>query len=341
MNLARGVITIGLSLYFSATSASKLALSDAKASSASNRNTEQMVSYVQAKLSAGSGACGKMAPQAASLLEQGKAAESGGVGVHIAAVGEYEDDDQLVWVGLNIHKLDFLGECVAPPCVSMCWCDDGPFLSVRGFAYKITSIMQNGNSLCMGKCNIYDKLATDLARGTNEYVIQIAQLQNAPIRLRTVPLPEPVNLAAAGGPLHYNVEFLKGDMGILVPGWICINCQHGIGAVGPETPIPSPLSLWVSDLNVGCISGIATSTEGVSPITRVSLPIVSIGAVPLLASWCGTTTETATICSALCCRAWAKAAAARARARAKAKAGVEGSLLTRPRPSGTATSPHP
>eukprot|EP00928_Gymnodinium_smaydae_P019280 TRINITY_DN17387_c0_g1_i1.p1 TRINITY_DN17387_c0_g1~~TRINITY_DN17387_c0_g1_i1.p1 ORF type:complete len:342 (-),score=44.23 TRINITY_DN17387_c0_g1_i1:127-1152(-) len=268
MNLARGVITIGLSLYFSATSASKLALSDAKASSASNRNTEQMVSYVQAKLSAGSGACGKMAPQAASLLEQGKAAESGGVGVHIAAVGEYEDDDQLVWVGLNIHKLDFLGECVAPPCVSMCWCDDGPFLSVRGFAYKITSIMQNGNSLCMGKCNIYDKLATDLARGTNEYVIQIAQLQNAPIRLRTVPLPEPVNLAAAGGPLHYNVEFLKGDMGILVPGWICINCQHGIGAVGPETPIPSPLSLWVSDLNVGCISGIATSTEGVSPITR-------------------------------------------------------------------------
>lgn len=156
---------------------------------------------------------------------------------------------------------------------NLCWCDEGMFLNIRGLPHRITSVMHNGVSLCMGDCaiqqtffrnwNAPNQQRSGRSQHANTYVVQIAELPNAPIKVL-------VNGIRDGwdGIESVSVSLQKGDLGRVVPAWICIagGLQVFIGA-GPDQ--------W----RVGCIEDIKTSKEAVH-VDRNDEPVTpSVGAV--------------------------------------------------------------
>lgn len=177
------------------------------------------------------------------------AKSSRGFTAHIAATGHFDEMHEIVHVGLNIDgELD---GCLGPECVTVCWCDDGAFLNVRGFQYAVTSITHQGQSLCMGKCPMSAEFENMIGQGKSEqertYTFQVEEIPNAPFSL-TVQAVEHWDT----GLLKVHVSFGKGSLGHLVPGYICIACCRA-----------APMSLLVTDINVGCINSIKTSRKSI------------------------------------------------------------------------------
>lgn len=153
-------------------------------------------------------------------------------------------DDNVVFLGLSgLPKRDAYGNTVDAS-ASICFCDGASYLNIQGARHEVTAMMYKGESLCMGKCPLHKFILENFQKGSNEdneYVIQIEELPNAPIRLRI----DALQLSKAGVD-QAMISIQSGDMGQLIPAWISIR---------------GGLQVFIGDLNIGCLKNLRTSSD--------------------------------------------------------------------------------
>mmetsp|Transcript_27623 Transcript_27623/g.50218 ORF Transcript_27623/g.50218 Transcript_27623/m.50218 type:complete len:166 (-) Transcript_27623:72-569(-) len=106
-------------------------------------------------------------------------------------------------------------------------------------------MMYNGESLCMGRCHTSERIVSNFANSSeaNVYTVQVKQLPNAPIHLRFDSITQ-----TKAGIERADVTIVPGDYVQLIPAWICVR---------------SGLQVFIGQLSIGCLSGIATSFDDI------------------------------------------------------------------------------
>jgi hypothetical protein len=167
--------------------------------------------------------------------------------IHVAAT-HYDPvaSEHVMYIGLNgLPNADDDGVPIDAD-AHMCFCSGGAFLRIRGMPHPVTSIMHKGQPLCVGKCAISETLITNIkstVEEENKYTIQIESLPNAPIIIRTDRLTLDSQRVVGA-----DVSIMSGDLGRLVPAWICI---------------AGGLQVFVGDMHVGCLNSVETSFQDI------------------------------------------------------------------------------